>query len=96
MELVKQIGWSHASPKIFHFRQDEREVDIILEYASGDVVGIEVKMAKMVRGDDLKGLQAMQDIAGKRFRKGIILYMGQQTLPFGPLLTALPLTALWS
>ncbi len=33
--------------------------------------------------------------AGKRFHRGVVLYTGRETLPFGPDLWGLPMTALW-
>jgi uncharacterized protein len=33
---------------------------------------------------------------GDRFRAGILLYAGEQQLPFGDRLTALPMAALWT
>jgi uncharacterized protein len=34
-------------------------------------------------------------LAGDRFVAGFVLYTGQQTLPFGDRLRAVPLDALW-
>ncbi|MEU8109601.1 hypothetical protein AB0C18_38460 [Nonomuraea muscovyensis] len=73
----------------------EIEVDGILERASGEVVGIEVKAAETVRADDFKGLRHLARRLGDRFFAGYVLYAGQETLPFGDRMRALPLAALW-
>ena len=44
---------------------------------------------------DFKGLRALADIAGAKFRRGIVLYTGREVAPFGPELYAVPLAALW-
>jgi len=48
-----------------------------------------------VRSEDLSGLRHLADRLGDRFVAGYIFYTGQQTLPFGPKLRALPIEALW-
>jgi len=86
------INW-----KILSFRtQAGREVDIVLEDRSCRIVGIEVKASATLAPDDLKGLKALADLAGKRFPRGIVLDMGQETIPFGACLRALAVSALWA
>jgi predicted AAA+ superfamily ATPase len=97
MELVKQAGWNADPPALYHFRTHEGdEVDLVLERRSGALVGIEVKSAVTVTAADFKGLRALAQIAGRRFRRGIVLYTGGEIVPFGPGLFALPVEALWN
>lgn len=97
MELKKQITWSAVKPQMFHFRtQTGQEVDVVLEDRTGKLVGIEVKAGASVAAQDLKGLRAFAEIAGKRFHRGIILYTGAESVPFGKDLFALPVNALWN
>lgn len=96
MELKKQITWSDRKPKMFHFRtQTGQEVDIVLEDRAGNIVGIEVKSSATIHGHEFKGLRALAETTGKRFQRGIILYAGQESIPFGESLFALPVCALW-
>ena len=96
MELRKQISWSKTRPQMFHFRTHTgEEVDIILENAAGEIVGIEVKATSSVGGSDFKGLRALAEAAGTRFRRGIVLYTGAETVPFGKNLHAVPIPSLW-
>ena len=71
------------------------EVDILLENPVGEVVGIEVKASSTVKAHDFKGLKYLSDLLGKRFLRGIVLYTGDQPVPFGSNLYALPVSALW-
>ncbi len=70
-------------------------MDAVLEAADGRVVGIEVKAGATVRTEDLTGLRHLAARLGPRFVAGYLLYTGQQTLPFGDRLRALPIDALW-
>ncbi len=82
--------------QLFHFRdRDQVEVDVLLEHASGDVVGVEVKAAETARGDDFRGLRHLANRLGNRFRVGFVLYAGEESLSFGERLKALPISALW-
>ncbi len=96
-ELRKQASWSKTKPELFHFRtQAGREVDVVLEDRSGRIVGIEVKAGATLGTNDIKGMKALAEIAGKRFHRGIVLYGGQDTIPFGSRIHAMPINTLWA
>lgn len=96
MELARQLTWSSERARLHHYRTKEKvEVDAVLETPDGRVVGIEVKAGATVRAEDLTGLRHLRGRLGSRFVAGYVLYTGQQTLPFGDRLRALPIDALW-
>lgn len=96
MELLRLAEVSAAEASLFHYRDKVgREVDVVLESASGEIAGVEVKAAATVHRDDLRGLSRLRDKLGERFRSGVVLYTGERTLPFGDRLWAVPLAALW-
>lgn len=95
-ELARQLTWSQELVELHHYRdRDKVEVDAVLENRRGQVVGIEVKAATTVRSDDFAGLKRLADLLGDDFLVGIVLYTGGTTLPFGPKLRAVPVSALW-
>jgi predicted AAA+ superfamily ATPase len=95
-EIAKLCTWSAARPSLSHFRSHAgREVDFVLEDRAGRVVGIEVKAAETVSEADTAGLRALAELAGERFHRGVVLYAGRRSLPFGPRLHVMPLSALW-
>jgi len=95
-ELRKQLSWSQQAATPHHFRTPAgREVDIVLEAPGGKVVGIEVKAAAAVDTADFSGLAALAEAAGKKFVCGVVLYLGEQAVPRGGNLWALPIDALW-
>ncbi len=96
MELRKLASWSEAQPQLFHFRtQTGQEVDVVLEDAAGRIAGIEVKSAATVTSGDFKGLRHLEEVSGKRFLRGLVLYTGEQVVPFAPNLYAVPISSLW-
>lgn len=95
-ELSRQRGWSELPVTLYHYRTPGgQEVDAVLEARDGRVVGVEVKASATVGSKDFAGLRALQEDAGERFQRGVVLYTGQQVVPFGDRLTALPMGALW-
>ena len=97
MELQKQCAWSRTQPQLFHFRTPPGfEVDIVMENPAGQLVGIEVKASSTVKSDDFRGLRVLAEMAGDRFKRGVVLYTGSETVPFGNHLVAMPVSALWS
>ena len=66
-----------------------------LEEADGTVAGVEVKASATVGTSDFAALQELRDQLGKRFCAGIVLYTGDEWVPFGDKLWLVPLPALW-
>lgn len=97
MELARQLTWSQERGRLYHYRtKDKLEVDAVIETPDGRLIGIEVKAGATVRTDDLAGLRNLARQAGDRFVAGYVVYTGDQTLPFGERLRAIPLDALWT
>jgi predicted AAA+ superfamily ATPase len=97
MELARQLTWSDERVRLHHYRtRDQVEVDAILETADGRIVAVEVKAGATVRSEDLAGLRHLANRVGPRLVAGYVLYTGQQTLPFGDRVRALPIEALWT
>ena len=96
-ELRRQLSWSATGATLFHYRDHSGgEVDLILEDRAGRVVAIEVKSAASVGAADTRSLRHLADALGNRFVRGIVLYTGDQVVPFAPRVLAVPVWALWS
>lgn len=96
MELARQLTWSEQRGRLFHYRtKDGVEVDAVIETPDGRIIAFEVKAGATVRTEDLAGLRNLATQLGDRFVAGCVLYTGQQTLPFGDKLRAVPMDALW-
>jgi uncharacterized protein len=96
MELAKQLSAVSAQLSLRHLRTARgAEVDFVLGGPGGTVTGVEVKASATVRGDDFRHLIALRDRLGERFIRGVVLYAGGKSLPFGERLEAWPLATLW-
>ena len=95
-EVRKLLGWSRDAATPYHFRTAAgQEVDLVLEAPDRRVAGIEVRAASSVDQRDFSGLRALAEAAGDKFAGGVVLYLGEQRLPFANDLWALPIAALW-
>ncbi len=95
-ELLKINTAADRSYEILYYRDhDQYEVDLVVEDASGRIVGVEVKAAATVKVSDLRGLKRLSSLAGNQFTLGVILYDGTETMPLGDRLWAVPISTLW-
>jgi hypothetical protein len=96
-ELVKLISWSRTQPQLYHFRTHAgQEVDFILEQRDGRVVCIEVKSSQKVDADSFKAMKLFADEMKKKFVRGIVLYDGNEVIPFAKNMVAVPIQTLWA
>ena len=97
LEIRRQLGWSATVATLHHLRtKDKLEVDGVLEARDGRVAGVEVKAGATVTSRDFRGLRWLAAKTGARFTNGVVLYSGEQALPFGPGLWALPMPVVWA
>lgn len=95
-ELMKQQSWSAEEFELFHFRdRDGIEVDIVVEFFDGTVMGIEVKSGSTLKSDHFTGLKLLRDRLGDRFAGGYVLNTAATGVRFGERLWGLPIAALW-
>jgi predicted AAA+ superfamily ATPase len=94
-ELLKAISMTSGSWDIFHYRdKDQIEVDFVLENQEQKIIGIEVKASSTVFNHDFRGLKKLSSLVGGNWISGIVLYDGEQCLPFGDTLWAIPFSLL--
>jgi len=93
-ELRKYADWHDEELKFYHFRnKDKIEVDIIIEQGR-QLAGIEIKASATVNQRDFIGLKKLQEAYGKQFTTGILFYDGENILPFGEKLFAVPISVI--
>ena len=95
-EVLKQATWCDIPLTFSHLRtRDDEEVDLIGETDDGHVVGIEIKAAGSVQGDDFKGLRFLREKLGDAFVGGIVLHLGERSYRREDRLYVAPLDCLW-
>lgn len=93
-ELLKSAKLNNL--ELSHYRtQSGKEADFVLEKAQGDVVGIEVKSAKDIDKKAYSGLLELKELCGDKFKKGIILYTGNDIVPLAEKIWAVPVCYFW-
>jgi len=96
-ELRKQATWSETSPTLWHFRdRGGAEVDLVVEYPDGRVVGVEVKSGATPSHADARGLRLLRDRLGDRFHHGYLATTAPEAHPIEDRLSAVPVTTFWS
>ena len=90
-EILKQSSWTEHPVSLYHYRsQSGEEVDVVLEDRAGRVAAVEVKLAAGVASHDIKGLASLRDALGDHFVRGVVVYTGQEVMPMGDRIFAVP------
>jgi predicted AAA+ superfamily ATPase len=95
-ELMAQLDLREGY-RFYHYRdRDNREIDFLIENEQGVLLGIKVKAGSAVSKDDFKHLAWFKKtiVPDKEFI-GVVLYTGENVLPFGVNMYAVPIAALW-
>ncbi len=95
-ELLRHASWSEQQPRLYHYQRDREDVDLVLENNRGQIVGVEVKAAATLRAGDWKWLAKLANARGDGFSAGIVVYAGEQTIPLGRKIWAVPYSGLWA
>ena len=95
-ELLKHASWAHAAVRVHHYQREREDIDFVLENRAGEIAAIEVKASASLRSSDWKWLAALRDARSERFKGGIVIYSGEQTIPLGDRLWAVPYAGLWA
>jgi len=97
-QIRPELALSANHPRLYHLRdQDGRhEVDLVLEYSLGRVVGIEVKSASSVGRPDARHLEWMRDQLGDKFVAGVVLHSGPMAFMLSDRIAAAPISTLWA
>lgn len=83
--------------ELSHYRtQSGKEADFVLENMNGDIVGIEVKSSTTIDKKYISGLLELKEICGNKFKKGIVLYTGNDKVPLSDKIWAVPVCYFWS
>ena len=95
-EMLKHATTADSDYRLMYYRDaDKFEVDVVIESAVGQLVGVEVKASATVKESDLRGLKKLASVAGEKFKMGVLLYDGDETMPVGNRIWAAPLSSLW-
>ena len=96
-ELLKQSSWTEHPVTLYHYRsQSGAEVDVVLEDRAGRVAAVEVKLSAGVSSHDTKGLASLRDTLGGHFVRGVVVYTGQEVIPMGDRIFAVPLKMMFT
>jgi len=95
MEVIKHAQWAGTDARAYHYRDGRDEIDLVLESRSGDLAALEIKASASLDATSRRALTKLRDATADRFRAGVVLYTGRDTIPVGDRLWAVPISALW-
>ena len=66
-------------------------MDIVIEDGQGQIIGIEVKLSATPSSKDFTGLRILKKHLKKKFVRGLLIYTGNDVVPFEKNLHAVPI-----
>lgn len=96
VEPLSSTALPTRSTRAYHYQREREDIDFVLENRAGDLAAIEVKAKASLRPTDWKWLAALRDARSDTFKSGIVIYSGEQTIPLGDRLWAVPYAGLWA
>lgn len=99
-EIARQLGSVPGRPALRHYRdRDGREIDLIIGWRDGSVVGVEVKASQSPAPSGLSHVAWLRDrldaVSPGAFRAGVLLHTGPQHVKVGDRLFMAPIDTLW-
>lgn len=97
-ELVSQIDAADEEYHLYHYRdREKREIDFLIERDDHSFLAMEIKSGLTIDKSDFKHIKWFaENLAKDKSVVGIILYSGENIIPFGGNLWAIPFHCLWS
>ena len=98
-EVSKSLPHQDSAWDLFHWRDRHgREIDILAMCPPAALVGIEVKASASIGAEDFKHLRwfATEGPGRSREMTGVVVYLGEEAVSFGPRMVALPLQSFWA
>jgi predicted AAA+ superfamily ATPase len=98
IELEKSLPHLAKRWRLYHWRQDKREIDIVAEAPGKRLALFEMKASSSVGADDFRHINWFRSEGpGKSYKSvGFVVYLGDEVLSFGAGRIAIPLSMLWS
>jgi predicted AAA+ superfamily ATPase len=72
-----------------------KEVDFVVENRNGEAVGLEVKLNNSLSDGDFSNMRTLREMLGEQFKKGVVIYTGNELAPFKDDMWAVPVNYLW-
>lgn len=96
-EIRKMASWPSVAFKMGYWRgRNGAGVDLVVEHPRDEsVIGMEIKAGQRVGDGHIKGLAALREEAGDRFRAGLLLNMGERARRLDDGIYAMPMDRLW-
>ena len=95
-EIVRLVDGSGSRVLVQHFRSLRTwSVPVVLESASGEVVGVSVTVDPVPAPSAFRGLEVLADVAGERFLRGVVLHTGAASAMYKDGFVGLPVSSLW-
>ena len=96
-QIRPELAVATSRPRWYHLRDKggRHEVDLVIEFGGGRIVGIEIKATAAPARRDARHLEWLRDELGDRFVAGVVLHTGPRAFELAEKVFAAPISTLW-
>jgi predicted AAA+ superfamily ATPase len=96
-QIRPELELAAPKPRLYHLREKNarHEIDLVAEFAAGEVVAVEIKSSAAPTRADARHLEWLRGRLGERFLAGAVLHTGPRPYRLGERIFALPICVLW-
>ncbi len=97
-QIRPELELIYPKPRLMHLRDanGDHEVDLVVEYPDGSVLGIEIKADATPGREAGRHLRWMAQRLGHDLRRGIVLHTGPRSFQYEASIWYLPISTLWA
>jgi predicted AAA+ superfamily ATPase len=95
-EIYKQLNYCAHRYSLSHYRDTrQREVDLVIENDTGEIMLVEVKASSTAQASDFKTMSYLHNLHPERVKRCLLIYTGVRVHSFGDRQLAIPAQMLW-
>jgi uncharacterized protein len=97
-QLRPELELIVPKPQLLHLRDTngDHEIDLVVEYPDGSVLGIEIKADANPGREAGRHLRWLSEQLGADFRRGIVFHTGPRSFQYEPSIWYLPISTIWT
>ncbi|MBQ8707161.1 MAG: ATP-binding protein [Succinivibrionaceae bacterium] len=93
---LKKISSAQAGAELWYIHRPDCEIDVMLTREGNNAIGFRIRGNDQILEKDLKHFGVFRQIMGPRFKRGYVIYLGNEIRKLDEDVYALPISYLWS
>ena len=93
---LKKISSAQAGAQLWYISRKDCQMDVVITRENTNAIGFRIRDNDRILKKDIEHFRMFRQIAGKKFFRGYLIYLGRKILKLDEDIYALPINYLWS